>query len=64
MNGDWLMEPFSALPVQMFNWISRPQAGFQQNAAAAGVVLLGLSLLMNILAMLIRYRLRRHPSHV
>lgn len=63
INGSWLLEPFSALPVQMFNWIARPQAGFQQNAAAAGVVLLVLSLLMNVLSMLIRYRLRQRPVH-
>jgi phosphate transport system permease protein len=63
VNGAWLLEPFSALPVQMFNWISRPQAGFQHNAAAAGVVLLALSLLMNLLSILIRYRLRKRPIH-
>lgn len=63
VNGVWLLEPFSALPVQMFNWISRPQAGFQHNAAAAGVVLLALSLLMNLLSILIRYRLRKRPIH-
>lgn len=63
VNGAWLLEPFSALPVQMFNWISRPQAGFQHNAAAAGVVLLVLSLLMNLLSILIRYRLRKRPIH-
>jgi len=55
----WLESPFTVLPIQMFNWISRPQEAFHDNAAAAGVVLLGLTLLMNALAIYIRYRLRR-----
>jgi len=55
----WLESPFTVMPIQMFNWISRPQEDFHVNAAAAGVVLLGLTLLMNALAIYIRYRLRR-----
>jgi phosphate transport system permease protein len=47
------------MPIQMFNWVSRPQAAFHVNAAATGVVLMAMTLLMNGLAIWIRYRIRR-----
>ena len=56
---EWLSSPFTVMPIQMFNWVSRPQAGFHVNAAAAGLVLLGMTLLMNGFAIWLRYRLRR-----
>lgn len=59
INFDWLSSPFTLLPIQMFNWISRPQAEFHLNAAAAGLVLLVMTLLMNGLAIYIRYRIRK-----
>jgi phosphate transport system permease protein len=59
INFDWLHSPFTLLPIQMFNWISRPQAEFHLNAAAAGVVLLAMTLVMNALAIYIRYRIRK-----
>jgi phosphate transport system permease protein len=59
VNFNWLSSPFTVLPIQMFNWISRPQAGFHIAAAATGVILLAMTLLMNGLAIYIRYRLRR-----
>ena len=55
----WLMDQFTVMPIQMFNWISRPQEAFHHNAAAAGLVLLGMTLLMNGLAIWIRYRFRK-----
>ncbi len=55
----WLMDPFTVVPIQMFNWVSRPQQAFQMNAAAAGVVLMVMTLLMNGLAIYIRYRFRK-----
>jgi phosphate transport system permease protein len=58
----WLKAPFTVMPIQMFNWTSRPEEAFQLNAAAAGVVLLGMTLLMNGLAIYIRYRIRRKIS--
>ena len=58
INFEWLNSPFTVLPIQMFNWISRPQAGFHVAAAAAGLILLVLTLLMNGLAIYIRYRIR------
>jgi len=59
INFDWLSSPFTVMPIQMFNWVSRPQAGFHVNAAATGVLLLAMTLLMNGFAIYLRYRLRR-----
>jgi phosphate transport system permease protein len=56
----WLLAPFTVLPIQMFDWVSRPQEEFQVNAAAAGVVLIGLTLVMNAVAIYFRYRLRKN----
>lgn len=55
----WLFDPFTVMPIQMFNWVSRPQAEFHVNAAAAGIILLLMTLLMNGLAIYIRYRFRK-----
>ena len=57
---DWLFSPFTVMPIQMFNWTSRPEAAFQVNAAAAGFVLVIMTLAMNGLAIWLRYRLRRN----
>lgn len=59
VNADWLSSPFTVMPIQMFNWTSRPQAGFHENAAATGVLLLGMTLIMNGFAIYLRYRLRK-----
>lgn len=53
------MDPFTALPIQIYNWASRPQAEFQELAAAAIIVLLCLFLLLNSLAVFLRYRATR-----
>ena len=50
------MDPFTTLPIQIFNWSSRPQHAFQEVAAAGIIVLLTLLLFMNTAAVLIRYR--------
>jgi len=55
----WLSDPFTVLPIQMFNWVSRPQQEFQVNAAAAGIILMVMTLLMNGLAIYIRYKFRK-----
>ncbi|MFL6579524.1 MAG: phosphate ABC transporter permease PstA [Burkholderiales bacterium] len=57
---DWLFAPFTVMPIQMFNWTSRPESAFHQNAAAAGLVLVVMTLSMNALAIYIRYRLRKN----
>ena len=53
---DGIWSPFTVLPIQIFNWVSRPQAEFLRNAAGGIIVLLGLLLLMNGLAAWIRNR--------
>lgn len=53
------MDAFTALPIQIFNWASRPQADFHQLAAAGIVVLLVTLLLMNAAAVWIRQRAER-----
>ncbi|WP_417269664.1 phosphate ABC transporter permease PstA [Celeribacter sp.] len=55
----WLNDGFTVLPIQMFNWLSRPQAGFHTAAAATGVVLIALTFSLNGIAIWIRYRLRK-----
>jgi phosphate transport system permease protein len=57
---DWLMAPFTVMPIQIFNWTSRPEAAFQANAAAAGFVLVLMTLGMNGVAIWLRYRLRKN----
>ncbi len=55
----WLFDGFTVLPIQAFNWISRPGSDFHANAAAAGLVLLAITLTLNGLAIYARYRLRK-----
>ena len=57
---DWLFAPFTVMPIQMFNWTSRPEAAFLNNAAAAGFILVVMTLAMNGLAIWLRYRLRKN----
>jgi phosphate transport system permease protein len=56
-NSIW--SPFTVLPIQIFNWVSRPQAAFAENAAAGIVVLLALLLVMNAFAIVLRDRFQR-----
>lgn len=55
---DSLLSPFTVLPIQIFNWVSRPQHSFHTNAAAAIVVLLVLTLTLNAIAIALRSRLQ------
>jgi len=57
--ANWLGQDFTVMPIQMFNWTSRPQAEFLEIAAAAGLVLLAITLLLNGAAIWLRYRLRK-----
>ena len=50
------MDEFSVLPIQIYNWVSRPQHGFVINAAAAIIILLGITLIMNGIAVYFRNR--------
>lgn len=58
-NPTGLDSSFTVLPIQIFNWISRPQEEFRVLAAAAIVVLLVILLVMNSAAILIRSRFER-----
>jgi phosphate transport system permease protein len=53
------LDPFTALPIQIFNWASRPQREFYGLAAAGILVLLVVLLTMNAAAIWIRYRSQR-----
>ena len=60
LNFEWLAAPFTVMPIQMFNWTSRPDEAFHANAAAAGTILVFMTLTMNALAIWLRYRLRKN----
>jgi phosphate transport system permease protein len=50
------MDEFTVMPMQIFNWVSRPQHAFLVNAAAAIIILLLITFLMNGIAMYLRNR--------
>lgn len=54
-----LLSGYTTMPIQIFNWTSRPQPEFHILAAAASIVLLGLLLAMNAIAIIIRNRYQR-----
>lgn len=56
---DSIWSPFTVLPIQIFNWVSRPQPEFHELAAAGIIVLLAVLLLMNATAIYIRNRTER-----
>lgn len=56
---DSIWSPFTVLPIQIFNWVSRPQRDFHANAAAGILVLMALLLTMNALAIWLRDRYQR-----
>ena len=60
INFEWLNSGFTVMPIQMFNWTSRPEEAFQQNAAAAGLILVLMTLAMNALAIYLRHHLRKN----
>jgi phosphate transport system permease protein len=57
---DWVMSPFTVMPIQIFNWTSRPDPAFEVNAAAAGFVLMIMVLSMNAVAIYLRYKMRKN----
>jgi phosphate transport system permease protein len=59
---DSIWSPFTVLPIQIFNWLSRPQAAFSENAAAGIIVLLVLLLTMNAVAIVLRDRFQRRST--
>lgn len=59
LSFDWAMEKFTVLPIQVFNWVSRPQEEFHYKAAAAGIVLLLITMSLNGAAIIIRHYYRK-----
>jgi phosphate transport system permease protein len=59
VSTEWIWSPFSVLPIQMFNWVSRPDREFIANAAGAGLLLIIITLSMNAIAIVIRYQMRK-----
>lgn len=58
LNFEWLSSGFTVLPIQMFNWLSRPDHAFHVNAAATGAIIILVTLLMNGYAIRLRYKIR------
>jgi len=56
---DSLLAPFTVMPIQIFNWVSRPQRGFHEVAAAAILVLMAVLILMNAIAVYLRQRYQK-----
>ncbi|MBI5668344.1 MAG: phosphate ABC transporter permease PstA [Chloroflexi bacterium] len=54
-----LFSRFTALPIQIYNWTARPQAGFRELAAAAIIILLVLLIAINAVAFVLRSQARR-----
>jgi phosphate transport system permease protein len=48
------------MPIQIFNWISRPQEAFHELAAAGIILLLALLLIMNFAAILLRNKYQKN----
>jgi len=51
-----LLDPFTVLPIQIFNWVSRPQKAFLECAAAGIIMLLLITLCMNGVAIYLRQK--------
>lgn len=60
---DGLDAPFTALPIQIWNWVSRPQADFIANGAAGVIVLLALLLVTNLVGIIVRDRAQRRAGN-
>ncbi len=60
LNFEWLTSSFTVLPIQMFNWLSRPDHAFHVNAAATGAIIIVVTLLMNGTAIWLRYKIRKN----
>lgn len=60
INFEWLSSGFTVMPIQMFNWLSRPDHAFHVNAAATGAIIILVTLLMNGTAIRLRYKIRKN----
>lgn len=59
LSMEWIWDGFTVMPIQLFNWTSRPQAEFHKNAAAASFILVALTLILNSAAIFLRQRYRK-----
>ncbi len=59
VNPDGPFARFTALPIQIYQWATRPEAGFNNVSAAAIIVLLVMLLALNSIAVYLRNRFRR-----
>ncbi|MGE0566454.1 MAG: phosphate ABC transporter permease PstA [Bacteroidia bacterium] len=55
-------DEFTVLPIQIFNWVSRPQKGFIINSSAAIIVLLIITFIMNGIAMYLRNKWQKRTK--
>jgi phosphate transport system permease protein len=60
--ADSPMDEFTVLPIQIFNWVSRPQEEFLTNGAAAIIILLLLTFMMNGTAVYLRNKWQKKIS--
>ena len=56
------LDPFTTLPIQIFNWTTRPQGEFREIAAAGIIVLLVMLLAMNAVAVYLRNRFQKRSE--
>ncbi len=59
LSAQGFLDPFTVLPIQIFNWVSRPQKGFLTDAAAGIIILLMITLAMNAVAIYLRLKHQR-----
>lgn len=57
------MDEFTVLPIQIFNWVTRPQSGFVTNAAAAIIILLVFTFALNLIAVLLRNKYNKRTKY-
>lgn len=55
-----LLDDFTTVPIQIYNWTVRPQDAFRENAAAGIIILMSVVLSLNLIAVLVRERFRRY----
>jgi phosphate transport system permease protein len=57
------MDEFTVLPIQIFNWVTRPQSGFVTNAAAAIIILLVFTFALNLIAVILRNKYNKRTKY-
>jgi len=55
----WTDDPYTVIPIQIFNWVSRPDTDFHSNAAAACLVLMGITLTISAIALFFRAKIQK-----